>query len=419
MNPVYTTVDGPSVSVNGPRTTPLRILMVSHLPWTRELGAAKVQVELADELRELGHHVDAFCVTDAFREPAGGRVASHARYQLFPWRARAHVRGVASEYDVIDALQSSLPFSKRSLGFDGLLVTRSTGLSSLYDEWLRIQRERWPDTKNGRALGRLLRRQKSAVGRRRCRSSLDHADLISLLNRHELRHVREKMASGERAVLLQHGLSRDRFGAFDTSRERAEIRLRNREVVFVGQWIPRKGARELGDIVARVMRRVPGVRFSFLGTGCSEQDVRRQLGVGADEAIRVVPRFASEDLPDLLSGATVGCLPSHLEGFPFSILEQLAAGLPTVAYDVPGPGETLELVDPTLLVPESDTRAFAGRIVDVVERNEAEYRALSDHSVAVAKRFRWDQIAAETADVYAAWLEKLRTSSQLGPSSSS
>ena len=55
------------------------------------------------------------------------------------WRSRRESEptsaGHAGDFDVIDALQACAPFTKEDLGFDGLLVTRSTGLHPLYDAY--------------------------------------------------------------------------------------------------------------------------------------------------------------------------------------------------------------------------------------------------------------------------------------------
>jgi hypothetical protein len=134
----------------------VRILLVSDVPLERELGAGRVQLEAAEEMRRLGHTVTTYDSRDAFE----GTALPFARFRplAFSQRVRAYVRRNAGELDVIDALQACAPFTKQDLGFDGLLVTRSTGLHPLYDEYTTYERERWPDRMPGSAKGRLLQR---------------------------------------------------------------------------------------------------------------------------------------------------------------------------------------------------------------------------------------------------------------------
>ena len=114
----------------------MRLLLVTNTHWNRDLGAARVYVELAEELVSLGHDVEKFSWEDAFPSvlqasavPARGlvprlkSVVAHSRD--FAPRARAFVRAHAHRFDVIDAGHTDLPFRKTDLGFAGLLVSRS------------------------------------------------------------------------------------------------------------------------------------------------------------------------------------------------------------------------------------------------------------------------------------------------------
>jgi glycosyltransferase involved in cell wall biosynthesis len=130
--------------------------------------------------------------------------------------------------------------------------------------------------------------------------------------------------------------------------------------------------------------------------------------VGTSRDIQVVPRFQSDELPGLLSGATVGMLPSYVEGFPFSVIELLAAGTPVVAYDAPGARETLPGVDGSLLVPRGDARTLGARIADAIELEPAAYASLSGRAADAADALRWEEIARETLDVYRERLEVIR-----------
>src|SRR5207253_1659279 len=114
-----------------------------------------------------------------------------------------------------------------------------------------------------------------------------------------------------------------------------ERRRRSKCVAFVGWWHVRKGARDWPAIYRAIKEAVPEARFLFLGTSVSEQAVRNELHAGDDRSVSVVPEFSSAKLPEYLQAATVGAFPSYIEGFGFSVLETLAAGAPTVAYDVP------------------------------------------------------------------------------------
>src|SRR5436190_21156270 len=111
-----------------PETRALRILFVLRAPWDPRLGAPQVLQELTREMRHRGHVVDKYSYEEAF--PNASRLAHLT--QSFAKRAGRHIASVARSYDVIDAQEGTVPFSKQSLGFEGALVARSSGLAEFY-----------------------------------------------------------------------------------------------------------------------------------------------------------------------------------------------------------------------------------------------------------------------------------------------
>ena len=177
-------------------------------------------------------------------------------------------------------------------------------------------------------------------------------------------------------------------------------RLADQTVAFIGFWSPRKGALDWADIVRRVWDARLAARFLFLGTGRGPDMVLGDLGIGPDDRITVVPSYQTDDLPGLLRGATVGAYPSYIEGFPFGVLELVAAGLPTVAYDVPGCRVLPQCIHPGWLVLAGDRAGFAARLLEFLAAAPPEYRRLSEACGDTADEFNWPRIARETLAVY-------------------
>ena len=382
----------------------LRILMVLNAPWDRRLGGPRVQVELAEEFRALGHRVDSFSLDDAFPEPArSARLAGLTRN--FERRAVAWIRERGAEYDVIDARAGALGASKAELRFDGLLVTRSTGLLAIYEREF-IAADRATAAGRGRLLTRVPRRLERTARERRHRQGIANCDLLNVLNSDELAYARDELGIGERTVLLLHGLTRERAAAFAVARRPVGERLAAPVFAFVGSWARRKGSADMAAIVSAARTAAPDARFRLLGTGADAATVVRACG-GDPAGIEVVTRFESEALPGLLGDVAAGFLPSYVEGFPFSVLELLAAGAPVVAYDAPGARETLPGLDPTLLVTRGDAYALGTRLGRLLA-DPARLERLSAGAVALAGSLRWEDIAARTIAAYEARLAELR-----------
>jgi len=380
----------------------LRILGIVNLPWDPRLGAARVWFELSEQWTKAGHKIDKFCLSDAFPKPTRLRALSAWRQAVFPYRAAHYVRRNAGKFDVIDCLVGTLPFSKKSLRFQSLLVGRSIGLYLAYDEFIRLSRRRWPDQPRGKFLGRLLYTFTSWLLRRSADRALAHCDLFNVPNEDEKRSLGKRSAA--QTIVLPYGLNEAERAALATAAQSAPERLTRKEICFLGMWSVRKGSRDWPEIVRAILNSVPDARFAFLGTMTDEQTVLRDLQLSSAESIRCLTSYDPKELPQLIGGSAVGLFPSYIEGFGLSVLEQLASGIPTIAYDVPGPRHIFAATGAQFLVPVGNVKAMIDRALGILRMNETDYNALSAKCRQIAAQFRWEQIASDTIREYTAAL---------------
>ena len=364
----------------------LNILMVLHMPWNRNLGGPRVQLELADEFRAMGHHVEKFDICDAFPQTKLSRLTEFTR-PSFAAKAKSFVKANADRFDIIDAHQGNLPFSKEEISFSGLLVARSVGLYAFCEEFAKLEKSKWPRTKKGNPIGNTLRSWRQRREAPYYLRSLQTCNLINLPNHDELVYVREHWGLSDKCVVFPFGLSQKRQQSFAKAVQPASVRLTNKQVVFIGYWTQRKGLRDWKEILTRTKAKVPEVQFLFLGTGLSEAEVLHDLNLLASDWIEIIPQYDSDELPQLLSGAAVGAFPSYMEGFGFAVLEKIASGLPTVAYDIPGPREMLRPLDSSLMVPVGNVEAFTEKLIELLRLDEADYAKLSQRWYRSSKDF--------------------------------
>jgi glycosyltransferase involved in cell wall biosynthesis len=385
---------------------PLRILAVINIPWDPRLGAARVWIELAEEWMKAGHTVETFCLTDAFSAPTNSRVVSVLRQLWFPRRAAHFIRRHADRFDVIDFLIGTLPFPKKNLRFKGLLVARSVGLFRLYDEFTRRSRDRWPDQPEGKLLGRFFYKVAARLFRHAAERSIHTCDLINVPNENEAQDLDQHFPAHRPVTVQPYGLDERARTALASAAEAPAIRLAKKKVSFIGMWSLRKGSRDWPEIIRKIRREMPEAEFVFLGTMFSEEVVFEQLGLSPNDRVICKPTYEPSELPALLSDCTVGLFPSYIEGFGLAVLEQMAAGIPTIAYDVPGPRQILHDERSLLLTPEGDVEVIAARAIAILRMDGVEYEKLTDRCRAIADQFRWDEFAAATLRDYRAALAR-------------
>jgi glycosyltransferase involved in cell wall biosynthesis len=378
----------------------LRILGIFDIPWDTRLGGARIWIELAEQWTKAGHTFERFSFTEAFPQPTTSGAIFALRRLMFPSRAARFVRNNASRFDVIDCLLGTIPFSKKRLGFDGLVVGRSIGLNRPYENFVRFSKKRWPDQPQGKRFGGIFYDFVANRINQRAERALVTSDLVNLLNEDE-----KSFVPHDRVIVEPAGLNEIERTALHGATQPAARRLAHNEICFVGMWGLRKGSRDWPEIVRHIRSKSPDTRFRFLGTMVDQATVLADLGIS--DGVRVVETFDRKELPELLGSCAVGLFPSYIEGFGLAVIEQLAAGIPVIAYDVPGPRQIFSSGASKSLVPAGNATAMAELALEILRMNESEYASLSEISRQIADRFRWEQIAAETIQKYATALTRV------------
>jgi glycosyltransferase involved in cell wall biosynthesis len=188
-----------------------------------------------------------------------------------------------------------------------------------------------------------------------------HALLTRALHRHVAvsqfvaRRLRERFGvPDERIVVIPNAVDPPRAVAPDALL-RAEIVGDDRTplALTVARLDAQKGITHLIDAAAMV----PGVVFAIAGEGPDRAALEaRAAERGVSSRIRFLGH--RRDVPALLAIADLFVLPSLYEGFPLSVLEAMAAGVPVVATDIGGTDELVSNETGWPVAP-ADPRAIA------------------------------------------------------------
>jgi glycosyltransferase involved in cell wall biosynthesis len=123
-----------------------------------------------------------------------------------------------------------------------------------------------------------------------------------------------------------------------------------------------KGIDMLLEAWALIAAQYPDWRLAVFGSGPDEESLRQQAReLGLDD--QKIFRGLTTDLDAALSNASIYALPSREEGFPIALMEAMAYGLPSVAFDcAPGIRELLEDEFSGLLVNPGNVPGFAAAL---------------------------------------------------------
>jgi len=101
-----------------------------------------------------------------------------------------------------------------------------------------------------------------------------------------------------------------------------------------------------------------------------------------------------------LSAIDIFCLPSLQQGIGVMMLEAMALGRPVVASGVGGVLSVLEDNVTGLIVPPSDSRSLADRIIELLENRERARQLANAGQTLVRTRFNEERMLDELIAVY-------------------
>jgi glycosyltransferase involved in cell wall biosynthesis len=202
---------------------------------------------------------------------------------------------------------------------------------------------------------------------------------IICVSQHDLKLARaNRIAPREKLVQIYNGIEASRsldsapFGrsARDDTSENTDTK--SVQIYFVGRLAPPKNPFLLVEAFARLARELQDkTRVVIIGEGPDrkrlEEQIRERTLQDHIELVGALPREAV--LARLRDEADLFVLLSHWEGFPYSILEAMAAGVPVIASDV---GGIREAVTPEvgILVPDHDSDRLTYALARMIEDPE-------------------------------------------------
>ncbi len=190
------------------------------------------------------------------------------------------------------------------------------------------------------------------------------------------RYLIERHGFSESKITTFHvGVNLEQYsaGALDAAEREAvrrEVDIPTGAVVFgiVARMVREKGFLELFEAFAKVAQRHDSVYLLHVGP----VDDSRDDAVTPQEAERFGCldrcRFVGmrRDVPRFLAAMDVFCLPTHREGYPGSLMEAAAMGLPSITTDIRGCREAVIHGETGLIVPARDPAALEAAMEQLV-----------------------------------------------------
>ena len=160
--------------------------------------------------------------------------------------------------------------------------------------------------------------------------------------------------------------------------------------LFVGRIVGDKGINELVEAFIRIHEEHPNTQLQLIGnynTGTDPVSPQTYQRMMSHEAIHAVgPKFG-DDLLTEYAQADCFVMPSYREGFPNTVIEAGAMGLPCVVTDINGSREIIDSGKNGLIVPSKDVDLLYKAMKTMLCDDVARMRMASNARPMIACRF--------------------------------
>lgn len=181
----------------------------------------------------------------------------------------------------------------------------------------------------------------------------------------------------------------------------------DKELLFVGRLVEKKGLTFLLDAMPEILRRQPGTHLGIVGSGPIEDMLKQQVyRLGIAHAVTFKKALPNSDLPELYRRATVFVAPSIItdqgdqEGLGLVLVEALACGCPVVASDLPAIRDVIIPGQTGLLVPQKNSTAIADAVVMLLTEPDLRRQMAHGGRNHVLRHFDWDSVVGRYGQLF-------------------
>ena len=168
-------------------------------------------------------------------------------------------------------------------------------------------------------------------------------------------------------------------------------------VGFVGRVCADKGIPELIAAVSELRKTRSDVSLTLVGE-LEEPEVleAHSVEIALGGWIRI--EGTRTDIPEVMRGFTIFCLPSHREGMPISILEAMSSGLPVVTTNATGCRDLIENDVTGFAVPVGDVPALTRALRRLAEDSQLRGSLGANARKSVVQDFEQESVNSRFVD---------------------
>lgn len=184
-------------------------------------------------------------------------------------------------------------------------------------------------------------------------------------------------------------------------------------ILFVGRFEKRKGAKYLLRAIPAIRERHPNTRFLFVGDGSLRRGFQHFVERRGWEDVIFTGYASQEDLPRYFASSHVFCSPATgSESLGVILLEAMASGVAVVASNIEGYGTVITPGVNGLLTTPRDSQELAAAIGRLLANEDLRQRFIQS-GLQKSRAYAWPQVASRILEYYYELIEQRANAARL------
>lgn len=182
--------------------------------------------------------------------------------------------------------------------------------------------------------------------------------------------------------------------------------IRKKRIVSTSRLVPQKNHKMLIDAFSMIATKHPDYSVVIYGDGSEKTNLQQYIkSIGMEDQIVILP--ARTDILNVICEDSVFVLSSNHEGFPNSLAEALAMGIPCISTDcrIGGPREMILDGFNGYLVKTGDSQELSKKLDTLLNDNEIR-ESFSNNACAIKNELKSDYIAEKWISFLSLVVEK-------------
>lgn len=202
--------------------------------------------------------------------------------------------------------------------------------------------------------------------------------------------------------VIPNGIDLERFRGLIRKKFRKKLKVGEDEkiIIFVGALRPVKGVRYLIEAMKVITDENRSTKLFLVGDGKERESLESLVEkLGLENHVNFIGKVPNERVPEYMIASDVFVLPSLSEGFPVTVLEAMASGLPIITTNVGGLSEIIKKNENGFLVKPKNVKELSAKI-SLLLKNDKLRKKIGENNKHAVHKYSWENLVCMIEKVY-------------------